>query len=191
MQIDALKEVANIGAGHAATQLSQLLDTTIRLEAPRAEVIRFRDLHSRLANNGTFAVLHTKVGGQAPGHLVVLFDQRDALEFVALCLKRIAEDLQIHDSIVEPTLKKMTHLVATSYLSAIAQLAGTELVSSHPAFSYGVLRTTLDTFMPISPRDEVFFVESTFIERVAKLSAHLVFIPETGSLAPLLAAFNL
>ena len=34
LQRDALKEVGNIGAGHAATALSQLLNTTVKLSEP-------------------------------------------------------------------------------------------------------------------------------------------------------------
>jgi chemotaxis protein CheC len=191
LQIDALKEVANIGAGHAATSLSELLGTTIRLLAPRADVIRFQDLHSRVADDGSFAILHVAVTGHVAGHLIVLCNQRDAIEFVALCLKKGTGDLDIHDALVEQTLKKMSDLVAASYLNAIAELAGVRLVRSQSVFSYGSARTTFEAVMPLSQQDKVFFVESTFIERMAKVSAHLVFVPERGSIEPLLATFGL
>ena len=38
LQRDALKEVGNIGAGHAATALSQLLNTTVKLSDVRYNV---------------------------------------------------------------------------------------------------------------------------------------------------------
>ena len=44
LQKDALKELGNIGAGHAATALSQLLNATIKLGEPTIEVIKFRDV---------------------------------------------------------------------------------------------------------------------------------------------------
>jgi chemotaxis protein CheC len=191
LQVDALKEVANIGAGHAATALSQLLGTTIRLEAPRAEVIQFQDLHRRIAQGRTLAIVHVRVSGDVPGRLVVLFDRKNALGFVALSVKRVTGDLQIFDELVERTLQKLTDLVASSYIGAIVELSGAKMQPSAPVFTYGSLRATLDALMPISPGDDVFFVESTFVDRDAMIRGHLVFVPDAGSLEPLFAAFGL
>ncbi|MFN2462113.1 MAG: chemotaxis protein CheC, partial [Candidatus Velthaea sp.] len=59
LQKDALKEVGNIGAGHAATALSQLLNTTVKLSEPSIDVIKFRDLATRVGyENRIVAALH-------------------------------------------------------------------------------------------------------------------------------------
>jgi chemotaxis protein CheC len=190
LQIDALKEVANIGAGHAATALSQLLNTTIKMESPQAEVIHFGELPSRIEEGRVFAVLHVYVRGKVPGHLVVLLDHRDALDFVGMYLKRVAGDLQIFDAVVETTLKELANVVASSYLSAVMQLTGANMVPSVPVISYGSMQATFAALMPIEPQNDVFFVESTFLDRGARICGHLVFVPEAGSLEPLLAAFG-
>ena len=190
LQLDALKEVANIGAGHAATALSQLLNTTIKMDAPTAEVIRFGDVHKRVAEGRVFAVLHVYVRGDVPGHLVVLFDHEDALDFVGLFLKRVGGDFQIFDAIVETTLKELANIVASSYLSAVMQLTEANMVPSVPVISYGSMRATFEAIMPISSDHDVLFVESTFLDRGMRICGHLIFVPETGSLQPLLAAFG-
>ena len=98
LQKDALKEVGNIGAGHAATALSQLLNTKINLSEPRIDVIKFRDLASRVGHeNRTVAALHMYVRGEAPGQMVVLFDREQALDFVSQFLHRVIGDIQIFD----------------------------------------------------------------------------------------------
>lgn len=190
LQIDALKEVANIGAGHAATALSQLLNTTIKLEAPKAEVISFGELPSRVADDRVFAALHVYVRGDIPGHLVVLFDHQDALSFVGMFLKRIGGDFQIFDAIVETTLKELANIVAASYLGALVQLTGCNMVPSVPVISYGSMQATFEAITRVVPGQDVFFVESTFLDRGASICGHLIFVPETGSLEPLLAAFG-
>ena len=38
LHFDALREVANIGAGHAATALSQMIDRTIMISVPEVSV---------------------------------------------------------------------------------------------------------------------------------------------------------
>ena len=42
LQLDALREVANIGAGHAATALSQMTNRTIMISVPEVNILRAR-----------------------------------------------------------------------------------------------------------------------------------------------------
>ena len=190
LQIDALKEIANIGAGHAATALSQLLNTTIKLRAPRAEILPFHDLNERVAEDRSYAMLHVYVRGEVPSHLVVLLDNADAHAFVRAFLKRMSGEFQIFESIVDSTLKELGNIVAASYLSAIVQLTGANMVPSLPTLSYGSLPALLEMLKPLSSDPEIFLVESTFLDRGMKVSGHLILIPEAGSLEALLSAFG-
>src|SRR5690625_616218 len=44
LQLDALREVASIGAGHAATALSSLTGRRINVEVPRLQVIELEEV---------------------------------------------------------------------------------------------------------------------------------------------------
>src|SRR2546429_5158361 len=44
LQIDALREVANIGAGHAATALSQLTNRRIMISVPQINIVRLEEV---------------------------------------------------------------------------------------------------------------------------------------------------
>ena len=44
LQLDALREVANIGAGHAATALSQMVGETIMISVPTINVSRLEEV---------------------------------------------------------------------------------------------------------------------------------------------------
>jgi len=46
LQLDALKEVANIGAGHAATALSQLTHRRIMISVPEINIARLEEVPS-------------------------------------------------------------------------------------------------------------------------------------------------
>ncbi len=123
LQKDALKEVGNIGAGHAATSLSQLLNATIKISQPSIDVIKFRDLSTRVGyEQRLVAALHMYVRGEAPGQMIVLFDREHALDYVGSFISRVIGDIQIFDSIVDSTLKVLGNIMAGAYL-ARAQLA--------------------------------------------------------------------
>ncbi len=191
LQKDALKEVGNIGAGHAATALSQLLNTKINLSEPRIEVIKFRDLATRVGyENRMVAALHMYVRGEAPGQMVVLFDREQALDFVSTFLKRVVGEIQIFDSIADSTLKELGNIVAGSYLTAIIQLTGMNLLPSVPTLSYGTIQAAFRTLMSILPDQDVFLIESSFLDKEKEVAGQFILIPETGSLGPLLSVFG-
>ena len=191
LQKDALKEVGNIGAGHAATALSQLLNTTVKLSEPSIDVIKFRDLATRIGyENRIVAALHMYVRGEAPGQMVVLFDRENALEFVNVFIKRIIGDIQIFDSIVDSTLKELGNIIAGSYLTALVSLTGINLLPSVPTLSYGTIQAAFRTLMSILPDQNVFLIESSFLDKGAVVSGQFILIPETGSLLPLLSVFG-
>jgi chemotaxis protein CheC len=191
LQKDALKEVGNIGAGHAATALSQLLNAKINLSEPRIDVIKFRDLATRVGHeNRMVAALHMYIRGEAPGQIVVLFDREQALDFVSTFLKRVIGDIQIFDSIADSTLKEIGNIIAGSYLSAINNLTGQNVLPSVPTLSYGTIQAAFRTLMSILPDQDVFLIESSFLDKEKEVSGQFILIPETGSLGPLLAVFG-
>ena len=191
LQRDALKEVGNIGAGHAATALSQLLNTTVKLSEPRIDVLKFRDLSSRIgAPDRSIAALHMYVRGEAPGQMIVLFDRDQSLEFVHVFIKRIIGDIQIFDSIADSTHKELGNIIAGSYLTALISLTGINLLPSVPTLSYGTVQAAFRTLMSILPDQDVFLIESQFLDTDRTVSGQFILIPETGSLQPLLSVFG-
>ena len=191
LQRDALKEVGNIGAGHAATALSQLLNTTVKLAEPTIDVLKFRDLAQRMGSpERSVAALHMYIRGEAPGQMVVLFDRDQAAEFVNVFIKRIIGDIQIFDSIVDSTLKELGNIVAGSYLTALISLTGINLLPSVPTLSYGTVQAAFRTLMSILPDQDVFLIESQFLDKDRAVSGQFILIPETGSLQPLLSVFG-
>ena len=192
LEKDALKEIANIGAGHAATALSQLLNTKIALVEPRIDVVKFRELSGRVGKRGgAVAALHMYVRGDAPGQILVLFDRDQANEFVGRFIHRIIGDITIYDSIADTTLKELGNVVAGSYVSAIVHLTQTRLEPSVPTLSYGTAEGAFHSLMAILPDQDVFLVESIFLDKDTAIGGEFILIPDAGSLEPLLSVFEL
>jgi chemotaxis protein CheC len=191
LQKDALKEVGNIGAGHAATSLSQLLNATIKISQPSIDVIKFRDLSTRVGyENRLVAALHMYIRGEAPGQMIVLFDREHALDYVDSFINRVIGEIQIYDSIVDSTLKVLGNIMAGSYLGALNALTGVDLVPSVPVLSYGTVAAAFRSLLSILPDQDVFLIESSFLDKQRDVSGRFILIPETGSLHALLAAFG-
>ncbi len=192
LQKDALREIGNIGAGHAATALSQLLNTRISLVEPRIDVVRFRDLAARAqVRNRDVAALHMNVRGDAPGQIFVIFDREPAVEFVSRFIRRVIGDITIYDSIEESTLKELGNIVAGSYITAIVHLTGVRLELSVPEISYGTAQVAFGGAVSANPDQDVFVIESLFLDRGASIGGEFVLVPDAGSLDPLLSVFGI
>lgn len=191
LQKDALREVGNIGAGHSATALSTLLDTRINLTTPHVEIIKFRDLSSKLHyDNNIVAVLHMYVHGPAPSRIVVMFDREQAAEFVDAFIKRLIGNIHMFESIKDSTLMELGNIIAGSYLTAIIDLTGVPLTLSVPTLAYGTVETALPQLMKIVPDQDVFLIENSFLDKDKEINGQFLLIPESGSIAPLLAVFG-
>ena len=89
LHLDALREVANIGAGHAATALSQMTDKTILISVPTINIARLEELPPQLAEaeEPVAAVLMSMLGDLS-GRTLLVFPHRTARRLAELMLRR-------------------------------------------------------------------------------------------------------
>ncbi|HTJ26832.1 MAG TPA: chemotaxis protein CheC [Candidatus Limnocylindria bacterium] len=191
LQRDALREVGNIGAGHAATALSQMLNRTVRISEPSIEILKFGELATRFGDDAEVAAVHMAVLGDAPGQMLVLFDRAQAVGFVETFITRLVGDIQVFDSIADSTLKEIGNIIAGAYLTALMSLTGTNLLPSIPTLSSGTARSTFGALFGIPAEQEVFLIETGFLEGGPATSGQFLLIPDAGSLQPLFSAFGL
>src|SRR3954454_9396250 len=88
IQLDALREVANIGAGHAATALSQMVGETIMISVPTINVARLEEIPPQVAapDEPVAAVLMHMLG-DLTGRTLLVFPRRTAMRLAALLLR--------------------------------------------------------------------------------------------------------
>ena len=89
MQMDALREVANIGAGHAATALSQMTSQRIMISVPRISVTPLEDVppHIGMPEEPVAAVLMNMLG-DLTGRTLLVFPRETAMRVAEMMLSR-------------------------------------------------------------------------------------------------------
>jgi len=74
LQLDALREVGNIGAGHAATSLAELLGEGIDITVPNAGLLKTSELSASQADpDAMVAGVVFEISGQAGGVMMYVF----------------------------------------------------------------------------------------------------------------------
>ena len=74
LQLDAIREVGNIGAGHAATVLSQLLNTKVSMSVPQVNILPLADACDFVGGPEQPMVgVYLRIFGGAPSKMLYLF----------------------------------------------------------------------------------------------------------------------
>src|SRR6266704_1599164 len=89
LQIDALREVANIGAGHAATALSQLTNRKIMISVPQINIVRLEEVPDLLGNpQDVVAAVLMHMLGDLTGRTLLLFPESVGRRVCDMLLRR-------------------------------------------------------------------------------------------------------
>src|SRR5579872_1495710 len=89
LQLDALREVANIGAGHAATALSQMIGGTIMISVPTINVSRLEEVPPQVAApDEPVAAVLIHMLGDLSGRTLLVFPRATAVRLASLMLRR-------------------------------------------------------------------------------------------------------
>ena len=184
MQLDALKEVFNIGSASAATSLSVLLDKKIDMGVPNIKIIRLEEILDDDLNNEVIAVL-VKIVGEAPGYILHAFDKHVAKEII----ESLIPDGNVFNDMGMSTIAEIGNIIASSYMNAIVSFTGIKMVASVPAVTHDVFNAILiSTFIESGQYDDyILDIETLFKGGGGKsILGHFYYIPQPGSLENIL-----
>lgn len=186
LQLDALSEVSNIGAGNAATALSQLLNRKIDMTAPVVNVISFDSIITEIGSEEVAAGVIVRVLGDAPGNILFVFEQEKAFNIIETLTGEKNSELNEFGASV---LCEIGNIISSSYMNAISKFTGLLLTPSVPAVSLDMVGAILSTTFIESGQfdDNVLDFETEFLQDDStKLSGHFYYIPMPGSLEKIL-----
>lgn len=182
MQIDALQEMANIGAGHAAGALSQIVDKTIMISVSRLEILPLAEVAKTIGSaEDEIVAVHLKLLGNVPGGIAVIFALPDAVKLSNIMGPAPSE-------LVPSSIKEAGSILSAAYLSAIGRFIKLSLIPAIPKLEAGKLEPVLAAiFSEITKRAEVAFcIETAFIESTVNLKGYFLLVPEVESLEVIL-----
>lgn len=189
-QLDALREVSNIGAGNSATALSILLGTKIDMSVPNMNLIAFDELFNSYKENEVIAVL-VKVLDDIEGSILYVFDSAVALNIISKMT--LTEENELTEMGVS-VIGEIGNIIASSFMNSIADFTGLKATASVPAVVNDMISAILvSTFMETGQyQDYVLDIETLFMgEDENNTEGHLYFIPAPGSLEKILESLGI
>jgi chemotaxis protein CheC len=193
---DALREVANIGAGHAATALSTMTDRTIMINVPEVNVRRIEEVAELLGPPDTVvAAVVMHMMGDLTGRTAVILPVPAARTLCDLLLRRPDGSTGEFGAMEESSLKETGNILTSAYLTALSDFMGMMLVPSVPSmvtdFAGAILTAAHLNFA--RERDIVFCVDTAFrVEGAAEpLHGEFILLPDSASLTAIFDAIRL
>jgi chemotaxis protein CheC len=193
IQLDALREVANIGAGHAATALSQMTGGTIMISVPTINIARLEDVPPQIsAPEEPVAAILMNMLGDLTGRTLLVFPHPTAVRVSEIMLNRphgVAFEL---GELEQSALKEAGNILSGAYLNALSDFMGLMLLPSPPSLAVDMSSAVLTTaYLQFgTDRDYVFCVETEFY--MQELQEHLrgffLLLPDVASLHAILRA---
>lgn len=190
-QLDALKEISNIGMGHAATALSQLIGETVYLRVPRITVTDIGQVPELLGGaERVVAGVTLQILGDARGNILLIFPAESALRLISRLLGKEAEGMVL-DELGESTLKEVGNILASAYLTAMGSLLHITLIPSIPLLAFDMAGAVVDyVLIELSQASDLaLMVETEFHGKEPNLEpikGHFFLLPDPGSLDVLL-----
>jgi chemotaxis protein CheC len=182
LQQSALREIANIGSGHAATALSQLVGRPVDISYSDALLTILAEAIDRIgAPMSRSALVDTPI--RADGGTVLLVFPDDSGE--QLC-RLLGTDLA--DEMGRTALQEVGNILATSYLNAIVEMTGMELEPEPPTVEVDLLGQLLSQSAASggSPTDPTVLMRSQLTVEASTAKFSFLFVPRIGSVETLL-----
>ena len=152
-QLDAIKEIGNIGAGNAATSLSKLLDRVVEMDVPKVEMVSIYELSEYYGSPTTpVAAVFIYSEGKFSCSVIFIDSEEGANEMIRMWLEAsfnnfTAEELPIE--MLDSGLAELGNVIMGSFLGAINEIIGTKYQTSVPGVAHDMLGSILDVVASI------------------------------------------
>ncbi|KPK81536.1 MAG: hypothetical protein AMS25_06035 [Gemmatimonas sp. SM23_52] len=196
LQLDALKEVANVGAGHAATALSQLTKRRIMIDVPEVRVCRIEEAASAVGDGGgVVAAILMHVLGDLTGRSLLIFQRDCAMQLTDMLLNREPGTTKVFAELEQSSLKETANILTGAYLTGLSDMLGLMLIPSVPSLAIDLCSAILSTTYLNFGHDRSYVIvldtRFRFDPGDPGMSGHFVLLPDPSSLNVILKAMRL
>jgi len=177
-KIDALKEIINIGTGHAATALSEFIHKRVTVKVPDISVALISKM-PELMGGADLRIrgFYFTLTGDFTGGIFLYFPEETAEGLANTILADMDEK---GEEMKKSALMELSNITTNSYINAIANMIDSKIYISVPFYSADMLGAIIDFMLiEISQNADYALLMETFIEiEGEKISGKFIFMPD-------------
>ena len=190
-QLDAMREIGNIGAGNTATALSQIVNKKIDMNVPQVSIVPIEDVPDLVGGPDALIVaIFLRDYGKAPGNILFLMPKENAFYLVDDLMGRPHGTTQSLDEMDVSALKEVGNILAGSYLNAFFHFTSLSMLPSIPSLAIDMAGAVLNIVLVQLGQmgDHAMVIETKFLAEDDSINGHFFLVPDPGSLATIVKA---
>jgi chemotaxis protein CheC len=191
--LDVMKEVGNIGAGHAATALSSLLMKPVDMKIPSVDFVHINEIADRVGGSEAVVVaIFLQVEGEVPGNMFFILSLDSAKRLLSTVAPYGGSGDSSFSELEYSALCEVGNILAGSYLSSLGDFLSLRLSPTVPALSidmagailaYGVLKYG-------DMGEHALLIETVFHADGDQLDGNFFLIPDPDSYSAIFRALG-
>ncbi len=190
--LDALREVSNIGAGHAVTALHQMTQRVILLEVPKVRLVPFGKVVAALGGPEEEVLgLFFRIYGGSRGNMLVVMPKSSADRLLRILFNGEGPRKPLGDLEIS-ALKEVGNILTSAYLGAIGGILKIPLIPSIPAFSMDMAQAVVDLLLIelAEVSHQALVIQTEFGTRDGAFRGHFFLLPDPASIETILKAIQ-
>lgn len=188
---DALNELGNIGAGNAATALSQMMNNvTIRLSVTTVRLISASEAcgYIRDSSPDQMVGVYLDIVGDIRGRMLFLL-HRESVDSLVSAMMGGMDVSMIPDEMKSSAMQEVGNIITASYINSLSTMTGLTIDESVPT----VIIDTIEHILAaaIENNGKVLYVQSQLRAEAANVRGFFVFMPDAPSFAKLIKGLGM
>lgn len=185
LQLDALKEVGNIGSGNASTALSNMISKNVQIEMPNVRILGFQEAIDELGGaERLVAGVLSRMVGDIEGMILTLMHKDFVNTIVGSFFSKNVDALLKMSEVETSALAEVGNIMAGAYVSAIGQLTGLQGRLRSPLFQVDMIGALMS--VPVIELGEVgekiLYIDKQLSIDGQHMASKLMLIPTIDSL---------
>jgi chemotaxis protein CheC len=188
LQLDALRELANIGSGTASTALSAMLGRSVDISVPKAQALPFAEaVEAAGPAEQDITAIVLGIVGEMQGTVLLLVPPADA---DAMCRMLGVEP---DDEFALSALGEIGNIVGTSYINALAGMTGMDIEPTPPSTATDMLGALVASALAGAAMtgDVALMLDSNLLVEGEDCSIAFLLVPDQGGVELLLSRLGL
>jgi chemotaxis protein CheC len=194
VQVDALKEVANIGGSHAATALSQLVHQKVMVHVPEVLIGPLEEVIYKVASPETVVTsILMYFLGDLTGRSLLIYPKEDSDALVELLMPQSSD--RDRKELTESLLKEVSNILSCSYMNTLGEFLDVLILPSVPGMVVDMVGAVLSSVVLEfgSEKDTIICLETQFAfsDDSRTMQAYFLLLPDLASLKIIFKKLNL
>ena len=184
VQVDAIQELGNIGAAHAATTLSQMLGSTVSMSVPAIQSIDLAQLGNFMGEEPAALVAFELQGDIPHGGFVIFYISKESAIRLTNSMLGMTEMNRPLNEMDESALLEVGNIMVSAFLDATAELLGFMMIPSPPVLTIDMAHAAMSSLIAQMGEDvdEVLLFSTELMCDEHKIDSDIIMMPETTTL---------